>query len=87
MWFCGTSADSSEKTEEMNMAALKRLNDFLPTKIDTKLAQAKIPVELHNAVRDQLTKDQNDGIHIDWNKLVEAACRVYLSERNARKAK
>ncbi len=66
------------------MSSAKRLNDFLPTKQDTTLAQAKIPTDLHQAVRDQMARDRDNKIRIDWTVLIEAACRAYLAERKVK---
>lgn len=61
----------------------KRLNDFLPERKTTKtvMVQARVPSDLHAAVKEQISEDRDSGIKMDWTELVSAACRAYLSER------
>jgi hypothetical protein len=61
-----------------------QLKDFLPKHLDTKLASARISKTLHEAVRTQMSKDQEAGIPIDWIVLIEAACKTYLAERGVK---
>jgi|WetSurMetagenome_2_1015567.scaffolds.fasta_scaffold1361253_2 hypothetical protein len=61
----------------------KQLDDFLPKKINRKLIQARIPVEVYDAVKKQIDRDRKNGVQVDWTSLVEAFCKVYLAERKA----
>lgn len=69
------------------MSSAKRLNDYLPTKIctTTTCVQAKIPTDLHGAVKLQMQRDIDDGIPMNWNELFVAFSRAYLAERGAKK--
>lgn len=70
------------------MSAAKKLTDFLPKaepKSKTSLAQAQVSQDLHKAVREQMDHDKEAGIAIDWQVLITAACREYLSLRGAKK--
>lgn len=61
------------------------IGQFLPNDpVKTKLAQAQLPEDLHDAVRKQIAKDQKAKIRIDWNVLFASACRAYLTERGAK---
>lgn len=69
------------------MSTAKRITDFLPAKEcqTTKIVQAHISEDLHSAVREQIAKDQADGIPVDMKSLLTAALRAYLTERGAKR--
>jgi hypothetical protein len=49
--------------------------------VEQRLAQGYIPKQLREAVAKQMKQDRQAGIKVNWNTLIEAACRSYLTER------
>lgn len=60
---------------------MKKITDYLPkTSTNTVLVQAKIDNELHASVKQRMKTD-----NIGWHDLIEAACKMYVNEKQSKK--
>lgn len=60
---------------------MKKITDYLPkSNLSTVLVQAKIDSELHANVKQKMKSD-----NIGWHDLIEAACKMYVNEKQSKK--
>lgn len=62
------------------------ISTFLPKPVPPKpvTIQGKITIELWQEVHNKLQKDKAAGRKVYWADLIEAACKLYLSERTSK---